>query len=228
VVLAQANAAGSGATSLRTVSPLSASGAVKPSYQVTKHLGHGTCQAGSYQVGQAFRCSTPEASAVLLDPCWPLTASPTMMVCQAKPWQHKVVELHVTGSASGGPGFHSVSLPWGMRIGSDVRCLRDVGAVFRINGELLLYHCTHHRDIFGPLADSAATWTAHVYRNNAPTSTGYASVGREHVAIAWRGTRAGSASPTSSPSPTVTPSVTPTATDSSTASATPTSAPALT
>jgi hypothetical protein len=196
------------------VSPLDASGALKASYKITRHLGHGTCQTGSYQTGKAYRCSTPEAGAVVLDPCWLLTTPSSTMACQGKPWVHEVVQLHVSGTATGGPGLHSVSLPWGMRIGASVRCLRDVGAVRRLNGHLLLYHCTRHRDVFGPFDDSGAHWMAHVYRNNAHTRSGYASLGRQHVAIAWRGAAAGSTTPSSpSPSasavPTATPSLSP-------------------
>jgi hypothetical protein len=212
VVATQAQASSAGATSVQTVSPLDATGELKPSYQVTRRLDHGTCQTGSYQVGQAYRCTTPESAADVLDPCWPLAASPTTVVCQEKPWVHKVVELRVTGGASGGPGFHAVALPWGMRIGANVRCLRDVGSVFRIDGHGLLYHCTRHRDVFGPLHDSGTSWTAHVYSNDARTHSGYQSRGRQHVAIAWRGAPAGSASP--SPSPTSTATSAPTATAS--------------
>ena len=191
---------------MRTVSPVDATGAVKASYRITKNAGHGTCQVGSYQTGTAYRCSTPETAHTVLDPCWPLATPASTMVCQAKPWRHELIKLTVTGAAAGGPGFHAVSLPWGMRIGAKVRCLRDVGSVRRLNGHALLYHCSRHRDVFGPLHDSGSRWTAHVYRTGAATRSGYRSLGWQHVAVAWRGN---DATPIPTPTPTPTPSASP-------------------
>lgn len=195
----QAQAATHAATDLRTVSPVGPTGAVKAGYKVVKHVGHGTCQAGSYQTGTAYRCSAPAAGAGVLDPCWPITAPAKSMACQAKPWLHKVVEVHVSGSAAGGPGLHDVSLPWGMRLGSGAHCLHDVGSVRQLNGRALIFHCTKHRDVFGPLRDSGTHWTAHVYRSGVHTSSGYRSLGWQHVSIAWKG--ASAVTPTPSPTP---------------------------
>lgn len=186
---------------MRTVSPVDDTGALKAGYTVTRHEAHGTCQSGSYMTGTADRCSTPASGAVVLDPCWP-TSDPKTFVCQAKPWRHKVVELHVPRPASHGPGPHHQGLPWGMRIGSKVRCLLDPGSVRRLGGHPLLFHCTRHRDVFGPLRRSSARWTAHVYRTGAHTRSGYRSLGWQSVAIAWYG--APPPSPSPSPSPTVT------------------------
>jgi hypothetical protein len=196
-----AEASGGGATSVRTVSPVDGSGQLKPGYRVTRHFGHATCQSGSYMTGTADRCTTPESRGVVLDPCWP-TSSAQTFVCQGKPWEHKVVELEVTQPPSGGPGQHHQGLPWGMRIGARVRCLLDPGSVRRVNGHPLLFHCTHHRDVFG-LRRNSPRWTAHVYRSGARTSSGYRSLGWQHVAIAWYGAPARSASPSPSPTPTL-------------------------
>jgi hypothetical protein len=201
---------------VRTVSPLDANGALTPSYQVTRQLGHGTCQLGSFQTGSAYRCASPQAGEVVLDPCWPLT-TPDTMVCQAKPWQAKVVELHVVDTANGGPSSQPAALPWGLRIGSDIRCLRDVGAVLRVDGNLLAYHCSHHRDVIGALQTSGTTWRAHVYRTGARTATGEKSIGWQAITIAWRGAplvTASTATPT--PSPSLTPTLTPSPTESPT------------
>jgi hypothetical protein len=88
-----------------------------------------------------------------------------------------------------------------MRITGRVHCLLDPGSVRRLNGHALLFHCSHHRDVFGPLRHSNAQWKAHVYRT-APTRSGYRSLGWKSVHIAWYGARI---TPPPSPSPSPTP-----------------------
>jgi hypothetical protein len=208
-------AASTPATAVRTVSPVDESGQLKDGFRVVRTLRHATCQQGSYLTGVADRCSTPATHHGVLDPCWP-TASAKTFVCQRKPWQHKVVEVHATGPASGGPGHRRQSLPWGMRIGGDLRCLLDPGSVRRLDGHQLLFHCNHHRDVFGPLRRSSAHWKAHVYRTGAHTRSGYRGLGWKPVRTAWYG--APPAKPPS-PLPTLLPTLTPM--PSETASATP-------
>jgi hypothetical protein len=222
-------AAATAPTVVRTVGPLDASGGLKASYQVTRRLGHGTCQLGSFQTGSAYRCASPQAGSVLLDPCWPLVSETSTMVCQEKPWQPKVIELHVTGTAAGGPSSHPAALPWGLempglRVGENVRCLRDVGAVLRVDGNLLAYHCSHHRDVIGPIKSSGTTWQAHVYRSGAHTATGEKSIGWRSVKIAWQGAPLGAPNPPTSPTPTAAATTTdpPTPTATASATATPT------
>jgi hypothetical protein len=218
-----AGASGGGATSVRTVSPVDASGQLKAGYQVVRRLRHATCQAGSYMTGVADRCATPAAGAVVLDPCWP-TAAPDTFICQAKPWDRKVVQLHVPQPVSGGAGAHHQGLPWGMRLGATVRCLLDPGSVRRLYGHALLYHCSRHRDVFGPLHRSGQHWTAHVYRTGAHTPTGYRSLGWQSVRIAWYGAPiTPPASPSPSPTPILGQSSTPT--ESPTETGTPTATP---
>jgi hypothetical protein len=182
------------ATDLRTVSPVDASGQLKDGYRVVRTLRHATCQNGSYLTGVADRCSTPATRHGVLDPCWP-TATAKTFVCQRKPWQHRVVEVHATGPASGGPGHRDQGLPWGMRVGNNVRCLLDPGSVRRLDGHQLLSHCSHHRDVFGPLRHGGAHWRAHVYRAGAHTQSGYRGLGWKIVRIAWYGAPAPDPSP---------------------------------
>jgi hypothetical protein len=190
-----ADASGPG-TSVRTVSPVDGSGALKPGYTVTRHESDATCQSGSYMTGTADRCSTPSSGAVVLDPCWP-TSTQNTFVCQAKPWVREVEELRASQPASGGPGPHHQSLPWGMRIGSHVRCLLDPGSVQRVNGHPLLFHCNRHRDVYGPLRRGSAQWRAHVYR----TGGNPRSLGWQAVTVAWYGAAASRPSPSPTPSP---------------------------
>jgi hypothetical protein len=198
-------------TAVRAVAPVDGAGNLAVGYAVTRNEGDGTCQPGSNMTGTAYRCSTPDAPQGVLDPCWQ-TASATTMDCLTAPWLHGVVQLRVTGSAAG-PGFRNASLPWGMRIGP-VRCLRDPGAVSRINGRLLLYHCTRHRDLYAPLRDHGSDWTAHLYLTDAHTRTGYRSLGWSAVDVAWYGVPTQSAQPSPSPSTSPTTTVTPTTTGS--------------
>jgi hypothetical protein len=194
-----ARGAAAHATDVRTINPVDAGGAVKASFKVVKHVGHGVCQPGSYQTGTAYRCTAPAAAAGVLDPCWPLAAPAKTMVCQAKPWVHKLVQVHVRNSAAGGTGFRAVAVPWGLRIGAKTRCLHDVGSVGKVDGHPLIYHCSHHHDVFGPLRDGGSTWKAHVYRTHAHTRSGYKSLGWRTVVIAWQGA---DAPPPATPTPT--------------------------
>ncbi|HVV76443.1 MAG TPA: hypothetical protein VHC43_10435 [Mycobacteriales bacterium] len=203
-----AHAASGPATSVRTVSPVDASGQLKAGYRVTRHESHGSCQSGSFMTGRADRCSTPESGAVVLDPCWP-TATAEMFVCEAKPWRHQVVQVHAAGPVHGGPGRHRPTLPWGMRIRTGVHCLLDPGSVRRLNGHPLLFHCSHHLDVFGPLRSGGAHWTAHVYRAGARTRSGYRSRGWQPVRVAWYGA-APAPPPSPSPLPSLLPTLTPT------------------
>lgn len=205
-----AHAATAPATSVRTVSPVDSSGQLKGGYKVVRHLGHATCQTGSFMTDVADRCSTPATHHSVLDPCWPLATAMTF-VCQAKPWQHDVVQVRTSGGVSDGPGNHGQELPWGMRVGGKVRCLLDPGSVRKLNGHRLLFHCSHHRDVFGPLRRHPAHWTAHVYDAHAHTRSGYRSLGRRSVRIAWYGAQiTPPASPSPSPSPILTAPATPT------------------
>jgi hypothetical protein len=184
---------------VRTVSPVDGSGALKPGYKITRQFSHGNCQTGSYMTGTADRCATPASRAVVLDPCWP-TSTVNSFVCQAEPWQRDVVQLQTQQPASGGPGQHHQGLPWGMQIEGRVHCLLDPGSVRRLNGHPLLFHCAHHRDVFG-LRRTGSHWTAHVYRSGAGTSSGYRPLGWQRVAIAWYGAPAASPNPSPSPTP---------------------------
>ena len=213
-----AASASSPRTQVRTVSPVGVDGTLKDGYKVVRHLGHGTCQTGSFMTGRADRCTTPSSRTVVLDPCWP-TASPKTFVCQRRPWQHQVVQLHVRKPVAGKPGAHRLGLPWGIRVNAKVRCLLDPGSVRRLSGHALLFHCTHHRDVFGPLRRDSAHWKAHVYRTGARTRTGYRSLGWHPVRIAWYG--AAPVSPSPSPTPTLLPTLTPSTSATPTTTATP-------
>ena len=215
-----AASASSPATQVRTVSPVGSDGHLKTGYELVRRLGHASCQSRSFMATGAERCTTPAARTVVLDPCWP-TASPETFVCQRRPWKHQVVQLHVRQPASGKPVAHRVSLPWGMRVNAKVRCLLDPGSVRRLSGHALLFHCTHHRDVFGPLRRGSGRWKAHIYRTGARTHSGYRSLGWQPVRIAWYGAAPGSPSP--SPTQTLLPTLTPSpsATPTFTTSATP-------
>lgn len=192
---------------MRTVSPVGGSGQLQAGYTVIRRLGHATCQTGSFMTGVADRCSTPRTHHSVLDPCWP-TATAETLVCQAKPWRHKVVQVHASGPVSDRPGNHQQSLPWGMRLGGKVHCLLDPGSVRRLNGHQLLFHCTHHRDVFGPLRHATSHWKAHVYDSHARTRSGYRSLGWHAVRVAWYGAQV---TPPPSPSPSPSPILTDTA-----------------
>ncbi len=213
-VAALTPAAATPPTAVRTVGPLDATGALQSSYRVTRRIGDGTCQLGSFQVGSAYRCASPQARQVLLDPCWPLAADPATMICQDKPWQARVVEVHLVGTATGGPTSRPAAAPWGLALGRTVHCLRDVGAVLRVAGNLLAYHCSHHRDVIGPLQTTGTTWRAHVYRTGAHTATGEKSIGWQPVTIVWRGAPISGTGQQQSPPPAATPTVTSSSTTS--------------
>lgn len=173
------------ATAVRTVSPVSAGGQLKPGYRVIHRWRGAHCQIGSFMIGAAYRCTAPSSAAAVLDPCW-VTASAAVVICQPKPWRRRVVQLAVTDYVPGGR-FRHVSQPWGLAVSPRLHCLLDPGSVRAIHGHPLRYHCSHQRDVFGEFRHGSGHWRVHLYRKAPGTRTGYKSLGWHPVSIAWRG-----------------------------------------
>lgn len=174
-------------TGVVAVSPVGDNGALRPGLHVTRQIGGATCQAGSMLTGTAYRCFTPRSRQSIFDPCW-ATSDADYVICQAKPWTHKVVRLHVTGGYEDSDGFHHVGKPWGVGLASGYPCLRDVAATTAIDGHPVTYSCRHRIVLTGTIDRGDSTWRARAYRYVGPrTHRHWRPLGRQRITTAWKG-----------------------------------------
>lgn len=189
VAVIAAVAATSTPTVVRHVSPVDASGALKPAYEIKHHYSGARCQSGSAMTGAAYRCFTPRAPQGVLDPCW-VTESSDYVICLSVPWRKKnAVELHVTDGYDDTDGFFRASRPWGLRLDLPRRCLLHPVAVENAQGRPIHYYCNKHTALAGPLDRSGPRWRVRAYRNTTPHAVQptYKWIGWAHVVTAWRG-----------------------------------------
>jgi hypothetical protein len=175
-------------TAVRSVSPLDAQGHVAPAYRVRHHYGNANCESGSPATGKAYECFTPQAPQGIFESCW-VQVTPGLVACLVKPWMHDVVQLHVTRGFDNTAGFMHVHMPWGVRIGSDTRCLIVLGSVHSAAGHPITYRCNHKTVLTGAIDRGAATWRVRAYRRIAHKGKPlrFQPLGREPVAVAWFG-----------------------------------------
>jgi hypothetical protein len=175
-------------TSVRTISPLDPQGHPAPAYRVTHRYGNANCESGSPATGTAYECFTPEAPQGIFEACW-VDANPAFVTCLDKPWQRDVVRLRVTRDYDNTAGFPRVHRPWGVRLGSDTRCLVDLGSVHSADGHPISYRCNHKTILTGPVDRHGHTWRVTAYRRIAHKGhpLRFRSLGREPVAVAWLG-----------------------------------------
>jgi hypothetical protein len=135
LLLAPAGAAAAAPTRVVRVSPVDASGDLRPGYRVAHHA-RAACQPGSEAVPSAYRCFGDDN--LIRDPCWRTSAHSA--VCLLAPWAHTVTRLRVHGGF-GAPLTGLTAVPWGLRLRNGERCLLLQGASEVVNGKRVSYAC---------------------------------------------------------------------------------------
>lgn len=186
--IAGATTAASPATVVTHVRPLDAQGQLAPGFTIHHRFSDANCESGSPTVGKAYECFTPQSSQGVFDSCW-VQADVHYVVCLNRPWQHQVVRLHVTRGYGEGPGFHSVHLPWGVRLADRTRCQVILAPSDTTRGHRVDYNCNHKTVLAGRIRRHGATWHAHAYRkvHHGGHQLSYQPLGVQPIAIAWFG-----------------------------------------
>lgn len=175
-------------TSVLHLRPVDAQGRVFGGYSVGHHFTAANCQRGSPTVGKAYGCVTPQSGQGVYHSCWVQTDH-NYVVCLVKPWEHRIVRLHVTRGYDDSTGFQTVHRPWGLRLGA-LRCLVILGPTDTTRGRTVRYACNHKTVLAGPI-HRGATWHAHAYRkiHHGGHHLTYRSRGIKPVTTAWFGMR---------------------------------------
>jgi len=175
-------------TTVRTITPVTATGTLAPGYTIARHYGNANCASGSPTVGKAYQCFTPASPVGIYDACW-VQANHHYVLCIEKPWQRKVTRLHVTRGYGDSSGFMTVHRPWGARLGSRIRCLVILGPVHAIHGKPRRYLCNHKIVLAGKITRRGTSWRAAEYRKirHRGHRTTYRSLGRHPAAVVWFG-----------------------------------------
>jgi hypothetical protein len=173
------------------ISPVDADGALATGYTVTHRYGDATCSRPSFETGTAYRCTTPQSSSVVSDPCW-VSSTPTTVFCQPYPWSRHVVRLTVTGGYDDSSGFHAQHRPWGLRIQhKGGRCLYNPGSVVEIHGRTAGYSCERRILLAGSIKRSHQHWKIRAYRETEHNENSYSYkwLGWQRIRTAWFGLR---------------------------------------
>lgn len=160
------------ATQVRTVSPLTADGALAPGYRVrSTSTAAGGC-GGGVAVGTAYRCFTETAR---YDPCF-AAAGGLVLYCLPSPASHDVDEVHVPTpvapltpapvQAVGGPQ------PWQLVLSTGEVCGLIQGAAPLFGGQIARWGCgTSTRYLLEPLDRAATAWTGRLVEGQPDTPT---------------------------------------------------------
>lgn len=175
------------ATTVVHLRPVDAQGRLLPGFSVGSQLTDANCQSGSPTIGNAYECVTPQSGRGVYHSCW-VETDHSYVVCLVKPWQHRVVRLHVTRGYDDSAGFGTVHRPWGLRVGVNLRCLVILGPTDTTRGNTVRYACNHKTVLAGPIR-RGSTWHAHAYRkiHHGSHHLTYHSRGVEPVSTAWFG-----------------------------------------
>lgn len=175
-------------TQQRTVSPVDDADQLAAGYRIAHNYGNASCESGSPTVGKAYECFTPQSSEGIYYSCW-VQANQHFVLCLDKPWQHKVVRLHVTRGYGDSSGFSKVQRPWGLRLANGLRCLVILGPVHVTHGNPVNYYCNHRRALAGKINQRRGTWTVKTFRKvrHPGRPIEFRSTGVRAVAVAWNG-----------------------------------------
>jgi hypothetical protein len=167
------------ATVVRHVSPLDATGQLKPSYTVGNER-NGHCFTTSFENGRLFRCI---GGNFIHDPCWK-EAGVHSVVCLGTPQSHRVVRLDLTRRLPDTDNFGPRL--WGLRLanGIGVNCQASQGATGTVHGKPLSYFCRHGWALLGNHPNrSQPVWTMDTAKRVHGT---YHERGRKNLSVAWR------------------------------------------
>jgi hypothetical protein len=186
-ILPSGSAASVESTKVEAVSPVD-NGHLAAGYTIAHHYGNANCASGSPTTGTAYQCFTPASRVGIYNSCW-VQSDHSYVVCLLAPWQRKATRLKVTRGYGDSSGFQAVHKPWGVRLGTDVRCLVILGPVHSIHGKPRTYLCNHKTVIAGKVEHHGARWTADVYRkvHHDGRRASYRSLGTQTAAIVWFG-----------------------------------------
>lgn len=176
------------ATTVHAVRPVDGSGALAAGFTIHRRYGDASCESGSPTVGKAYQCFTPRSPDAIYNACW-VQADRHFVLCLVKPWEHRIVRLHVTRGFGDSSGFLTVKRPWGLRLANGNRCLVILGPVHVVHGHQVNYYCNHKVAIAGAINERHKVWTVNVFRkvNHRGRPTEFRRVGRQQVDVAWNG-----------------------------------------
>jgi hypothetical protein len=182
-------AAGLAPTQVIHVSPVTSKGALKPDYTISRHVTGGTCEAGSDETNNAYRCFFGRGRhARVIDPCW-AEADHSEVVCLLAPYSFKVVELDVkTHHGFDNTGFSKrvSSQPWGVQLTNGVQCVFQSGASVVVKGKRVSYGCGHAKYVLaGNVNKHGKVWTIH--KATSSHSGHFTLRGRVNLSTAWFG-----------------------------------------
>jgi hypothetical protein len=167
------------ATSIRRVSPLTATGHLRPRYTVTATR-RGYCWTTSFMNGRLYRCFMGNS---ILDPCWK-EAARNAVICLVLPWSTKVTRLRLTrrlpAATTDRPSV------WGLRLGGGVgvNCLISTGAGGAVGKHPISYFCRRRWVLLGNGPNRThPLWTMLTATRVADH---YARRGRKPLPVAWK------------------------------------------
>jgi hypothetical protein len=152
VLLVPTTAVAASRTHVKHVSPLTATGGLRPGLRITDRA-KATCAPGSEAVPGTYRCFGDDN--LIRDPCWKTGARSA--ICLLKPWARTVSRLRVRGGFDTPVGGGS-SMPWGLRLRGGERCLLLQGASSIVNGKRVNYFCSRTRFLLGRADRRHAAW----------------------------------------------------------------------
>jgi hypothetical protein len=169
-------------TTVVHVSPVDSKGNLLAGYTISHDRGGASCEAGSEETGNAYRCFT---SKFVYDPCW-VASGRAQVICPAAPWSFKAVRLEVTkGFDNVGYSKRSAITPWGVQLTNGVQCSLIAGASGAVNGKRINYGCQHAKYVLiGNVDKHGKVW--HIDKAK-PVHGGFKADGSVKLSKAWFG-----------------------------------------
>jgi hypothetical protein len=166
-----------GGTVVRHVTPLNASGHLRPPYTVNA-TARGSCWTASFVNGRAYRCFQ---RSTIMDPCWKEHGRRSV-VCLLRPWVKEVTRLRLTRRLPATAGERRAL--WGLRLGSGIRvnCLISTGAGGWIGNRHISYYCRQGWVLLNKPNRQHAVWTISTAKR---VRGRYELRGRKSLIMAW-------------------------------------------
>ena len=124
------------ATRMIKLSPVTASGTLKPGYEVGETHYGGMCEPGSDVMAGVYRCFAGNG---VYDPCWAETN--IRVGCLPTPWSYRIVRINVNSALEvSPPGPFYV---WGVQLAGGQRCVAAQGAHDFFHKHIVNFACGH-------------------------------------------------------------------------------------